>query len=67
MNGVYLRGVTHTPTYPAVEELRPEDVNLDLPESLQIPAGRLHLFGSLCWALPCLFANMQLASICTRP
>jgi hypothetical protein len=34
MNGVYLRGVTHTPTYPAVEELRPEDVNLDLPESL---------------------------------
>src|SRR5271156_4762414 len=54
----------------------PEDVN---PDPSQVPpdparpapcptfCGSPRTFGSLCWALPCLFLNMQLASIRSRP
>lgn len=74
MHDVCLRGATHGSTYPTVEEPRPEDVNPNLPAFLQISAGSAfnillqpeNLFGLWRWVLPCLFVNMQLASIRTR-
>jgi hypothetical protein len=61
MNDVCLRGVTHGSTYSAVGRPRPEDVNPDLPASLQISAGSAlnillqpeNFFGLSRWVLPC--------------